>query len=83
MVQNKVELRVYAVNVAKEYAKDVDSLIEQASRIEKYVQGDAIIPDVVEDPNSIWIKAFEELRKNPFQTPQPLPELKPVKTKKK
>ena len=83
MIQNSVELRVYAVDIVKGYAKNVQQLIEDSETLENYIRGNATIPDVVEDPNSIWIKAFEELRKNPFHTPQALPELKPVKTKMK
>ena len=82
MVQNLVELRVMAINTARDYAKNVDTLIEEARKIEEYIQGDAIIPNVVEDPNNIWLKAFEEIRKNSFPSPQPLPELKPIKTSK-
>lgn len=86
MILNTVELRVFAVGIAKDYANDVKQLIEKSEMLEKYIQGKATIPDVVEDPNNIWLKAFEEMRKNTFLSPQPLPELKPIKdskTKKK
>jgi hypothetical protein len=82
MVQNLVELRVMAINTAKDYAKNVDTLIEEARKIEEYIQGDAIIPNVVEDPTKIWFKTFSEMQKN-MQPLPPLPEIKVKKTKKK
>lgn len=82
MIQNTVELRVFAIGIVKDYANDVKQLIEKSEMLEKYIQGKATIPDVVEDPNNIWLKAFEEMRKNTFSSPQYLPELKPIKTSK-
>ena len=82
MVQNTVELRVTAINTAKDYTKDVDSLIEEAKKIEKYIKGDATIPDVVEDPSNVLVKAFGEMQKNMKPLP-PLPEIKVKKAKKK
>jgi hypothetical protein len=82
MIQNTVELRVFTVGIVKDYSNDVKQLIEKSEMLEKYIQGEATIPDVVEDPNNIWLKAFEEMRKNTFSSPQPLPELKPIKTSK-
>lgn len=74
MVQNTVELRVVAITIAKEYVKDVKSLLEESKKIEKYIQGNATIPNVVEDPNNSLVKAFENMQKR-IQTPQ-LPEIK-------
>ena len=64
VIQNTVELRVVAITLAKEYVKDVKSLLEESKRIEKYLQGNATIPDVVEDPSNPWMKCLEEMRKN-------------------
>lgn len=82
MVLNAVELRAMAINIAKELTKNVDTLIEEAQKIEKYIQGDATIPNVVEDPSKVWIKAFEGMQKN-LQPFPPLPEIKVKKAKKK
>ena len=64
VVQNTVELRVVAITIAKEYVKDVKSLLEESKRIEKYIQGGAVIPNAVEDSNSSLMRMFEEVRKN-------------------
>ncbi len=72
MIQNTVELRVVAITIAKEYVKDVKSLLEEAEKIEKYIQGNATIPDVVEDPSNSWVKSFTEMYKS---TMPKLPEI--------
>lgn len=82
MIQNVVELRVFAVNTAKEYAKDVQALIKDAGKIEEYVRGNATIPEVVEDPNNYLVKAFEQMRKSTFAPTPPLPEFPELKEKK-
>ena len=64
MILNTVELRVTAISIAKEYVKDAKSLIDEAKKIEKYIKGNATIPDVVEDPSSSWVKSFGEITKN-------------------
>lgn len=64
MIQNTVELRVIAITIAKEYVKDVKSLLDEAKKIETYIQGNAIIPEVVEDPNNSWVKTFCEAYKS-------------------
>ena len=74
VVQNTVELRVVAITIAKEYVKDVKSLLEESKKIEKYIQGSAFIPNSVEDPNSSLVRAFEKMQKN-IKTPE-LPEIK-------
>ena len=64
VIQNTVELRVVAITLAKEYVKDVKSLLEESEKIEKYLQGTANIPDAVEDPSNPWVKCLEEMRKS-------------------
>jgi hypothetical protein len=73
VIQNTVELRVVAITLAKEYVKDVKSLLEESKKIEKYIQGSATIPDVVEDPSNPWMKCLEEMRKStlPSSLPEP------------
>ena len=73
VIQNTVELRVVAITLAKEYVKDVKSLLEESKKIEKYIQGSATIPDVVEDPSNPWMKCLEEMRKStlPLTLPEP------------
>lgn len=64
VIQNTVELRVVAITLAKEYVKDVKSLLEESEKIERYLQGTATIPDAVEDSSNPWVKCLEEMRKS-------------------
>lgn len=74
VIQNTVELRVVAITLAKEYVKDVKSLLEESKKIEKYIQGSATIPDVVEDPSNPWMKCLEEMRKSTLPSALPEPQ---------
>ena len=74
VIQNTVELRVVAITLAKEYVKDVKSLLEESKKIEKYIQGSATIPDVVEDPSNPWMKCLEEMRKSTLPSTLPEPQ---------
>lgn len=72
-INSKVELRRFAIEQANILASrskiyTVDNLIDAAKTIEKYIQGKASLPDIVEDNTKMLVEALAKTyNKNPFK----------------
>ena len=63
-MKSKIEVREYAVNKAAEImgkGTPADSLIAKAQEIEKYVTGEAILPEVAVDANESLVTGIKDI----------------------
>lgn len=84
MLKSKIEVREYAVTKAAEIlgkGTPTDSLIAKAQEIEKYVIGDAILPEVAVDSTESLVDGLKSIISGVNDiAPQPMTE-QAVKTK--
>ena len=62
-MNSKIEVREFAVKIAADMGKGapVDSLIAKAQEIEKYIIGDAVLPEVAADTTESLVDGLKSI----------------------
>lgn len=85
-IKDKMTARAFAIyavmktpfDIYSETGEPIHDTVKAAKMIEKYIIGDAKLPEVVEDPNmkilDMWNKIKESSEKSQRDTPEPIKE---------